>query len=74
MMRLMRNKYPLLVFPLLLFLFSCAVPQADISATLVPSTAVSAVTPTLIVATEIAAPNPVPKSGDLIFVEFFAVT
>jgi hypothetical protein len=70
----MKNKHPLLVFLLLLFLFSCAAPQADISATLVPSTVAPVETPTLIASTETAAPNLIPKSGDMIFVEFFAVT
>jgi len=68
------SKYPLLVFLLALFLFSCAAPQADISVTSAPSEAVPAMTMTPVVLAQTVAPNLIPKHNDLIFVEFFAVT
>ena len=68
------RKINLLVFLVPLLLFSCAVPQENISATVVPSETVSITVATPIVADQTAAPNLIPKHNDLIFVEFFAVT
>lgn len=67
-------KYPLLVLLLALFLFSCAAPAADLSATAVPSEVVSATMPVPVIPTQTAPLKLIPKHNDLIFVEFFAVT
>ena len=67
-------KYPLSVLLLSLFLFSCAAPQAGISATAVPSENVLATIPAPVIPTQTAALKLIPKHNDLIFVEFFAVT
>ena len=68
------SKYPLLVCLLTLVLFSCAAPQVDVSAKIVPSEIVPVVTLTAVVPTQTVAPNLIPKHNDLIFIEFFAVT
>jgi hypothetical protein len=68
------RKINLLVFLVPLLLFACAAPQADISATVVPSATVSVTVAVPVVAVQTATPNLIPKHNDLTFVEFFAVT
>ena len=68
------RKINLLVLLVPLLLFSCAAPQENISATVVPSATVSVTVAAPVVAIQTATPNLIPKHNDLIFVEFFAVT
>jgi hypothetical protein len=68
------RKLILLVFIVPLLLFACAAPQADTSATSVPSEIVSVTTADPVVVEQTATPKLTPKHNDLIFVEFFAVT
>ena len=68
------RKINLLVFLVPLLLFSCAAPQENISATVVPSATVAGIVAAPVVAVQTATPNIIPKHNDLIFVEFFAVT
>ncbi len=62
------------VFLIALFLFACAAPQQDISATTVPSTIAAATALVPSAPAQTVTPGLVPKHNDLIFLEFFAVT
>lgn len=68
------RKINLLVFLVPLIFFSCAAPQENISATVIPSATASVTVAAPVVAVQTATPNLIPKHNDLIFVEFFAVT
>ena len=68
------RKISLLVFLVCLFLFACAAPQQDISATTVPSAIATAAVLTPVVPEQTSTPGLIPKHNDLVFVEFFAVT
>jgi len=68
------RKVNLLIFLLVLFLFACATPQADITVTTVPAETAFATASASIVPDQTSTPNLIPKQNDLIFIEFFAVT
>jgi hypothetical protein len=68
------RKINLLVCLIFLFLFACAAPQQDISATTVPSPIVTVAILTPVVPEQTSTPGLIPKHNDLVFVEFFAVT
>ena len=68
------RKINLLVFLISLYLFACAAPQQNISATTVPSAIATDAFLTPVVPAQTSAPALIPKHNDLVFVEFFAVT
>ena len=68
------RKINVLVFLISLFLFACAAPQQDISATTIPSAIATATVLVPVVPAQTVTPSLVPKHNDLIFLEFFAVT